>query len=172
MFADNVRGISIDEALDAGGGFRSIIGLTKHVAGWSAVYHSCAFDEEPSDWERIDWPRGLRDGIEPTEEYVQEVLAWFERSYEGWLASVEEPADLDQPRSLHWLSTEPLRDIVAMVAGHWQYHAGEINAILAIRRAEAWEYGEEVEENHISTAGHGVRPVWMTDDQAARFEGR
>jgi hypothetical protein len=57
-----------------------------------------------------------------------------------------------------------------MVAGHLEYHAGEINAILAIVRGEAWEYGEEVEENHISTAGHGVRPAWMTDEEAAAFE--
>jgi hypothetical protein len=57
-----------------------------------------------------------------------------------------------------------------MVASHWTYHAGEINAILAIRRGEAWEYGEEVEENYISTVGHGVRPGWMTDEEAARFE--
>jgi hypothetical protein len=57
-----------------------------------------------------------------------------------------------------------------MVTSHWAYHAGEINAILAIRRGQAWEFGEEVEENHISTAGHGVRPSWMSDEEAARFE--
>ena len=31
-FLDNVTGISLEEALDAGGGFRSILGLTKHTA--------------------------------------------------------------------------------------------------------------------------------------------
>jgi hypothetical protein len=48
-----------------------------------------------------------------------------------------------------------------MAAGHITYHAGEINEILAIRRGEANEIGEEVEENHIDTEGHRVRPVWM-----------
>ena len=57
-----------------------------------------------------------------------------------------------------------------MVAAHWLYHSGEINAILAIQRREAWEYGEEVEENHISTRGHGVRPDWMTEEEADAFE--
>ena len=57
-----------------------------------------------------------------------------------------------------------------MVAAHWTYHAGEINAILAAKRGEAWEYGEEVEENHISTAGHGVRPPWWSDERAAAHE--
>jgi hypothetical protein len=57
-----------------------------------------------------------------------------------------------------------------MVAAHWAYHAGEINAILAIRRGQAWECGEEVEENHIATVGHRVRPTWMTDEQAAASE--
>jgi hypothetical protein len=57
-----------------------------------------------------------------------------------------------------------------MVANHWTYHAGELNEVLAIRRGEAWEYGEEVEENHISTAGHRMRPNWMSDEQAAHYE--
>jgi len=171
-FVDNVRGVSLEEAQDAAGGYRSILGLMKHVAGWSAVYHSYAFDEEPRHWDQTDWPRGLRDRIEPSEAYVHEVLAWFERSYERWLASTGEPADLDVERPLRWGETAPLGRIVAMVAGHWSYHAGEINEILAIRRAEAWELGEEVEENHISTVGHRVRRPWITDEQAATYEGR
>jgi hypothetical protein len=32
-FVENVRNVSMDEALDAAGGFRSILGLMKHVAG-------------------------------------------------------------------------------------------------------------------------------------------
>jgi hypothetical protein len=169
---DNVRAISLEEALDTAGGFRSILGLIKHVAGWTAVYHSYAFDPEPRSWDHTDWPRGLRDRIEPTEEYLREILGWFERSYQRWLVSTEEPANLDLERSVHWGKTAPLREIVAMVAGHWQYHAGEINAILAIRRREAWEYGEEVEENHISTAGHSVRRRWISDEMAERHERR
>jgi hypothetical protein len=171
-FVDNVHGISLEEALDAAGGYRSILGLMKHVAGWSAVYYSYAFDPEPRYWDETDWPRGLRDRIEWTEEYFGEILAWFDRSYERWLASVAEPADLDVERPIPWGEKAPLRDIVAMVAGHWQYHAGEINEILAIRRGEAWEYGEAVEENHISTAGHSVRRPWMTDEHVERNERR
>jgi hypothetical protein len=171
-FVDEVSGLSIEEALDAGGGFRSILGLMKHVAGWSAVYRSYAFDEVPRHWDAIDWPLGLRDRIEPTDAYLHEIIAWFERSYEGWRSAVAESVDLDRPSPVHWGGLAPLRDIVAMVAGHWAYHAGEINMILAIRRGEAWEFGEEVEENHIATAGHGVRPAWMSDEEAARYEAR
>lgn len=171
-FVDNVGELSIEDALEAGGGFRSVLGLMKHVAGWSAVYRSYAFDDEPRHWEETDWPRGLRDRIEPTEAYLQEVLGWFERTYEGWLSSVAGTIDLDQPKPLHGGGTAPLRDIIAMVTGHWEYHAGEINMILAIRRGEAWEFSEEVEENHIPTSGHGVRPAWMTDEEAAPYERR
>ena len=171
-FIDNIRDVSLNEALDAAGGYRSILGLTKHVAGWSAVYHSYAFDEEPRHWDETNWPRGMRDAIEPGEAYFQEVLAWFERSYGRWLASTAEPADLAAPRPLHWGKAAALREIVAMVAGHWSYHAGEINEILAIRRGEAWEDGEEVEENHISTVGHRVRRPWITDEQAEELERR
>ena len=91
-----------------------------------------------------------------------EILAWFERSYERWVASLD-VADLDAPTELHWDARAPLRDVVVIVASHWTYHAGEINALLAIRRGEAWEETEEVEENHISTVGHRVHPAWMTD---------
>jgi hypothetical protein len=62
------------------------------------------------------------------------------------------------------------RDIIAYVAAHWAYHAGEINLILAVRRSEAWEYGEHVEENHISTIGHNVRRPWITDEYVDQVE--
>jgi len=159
-FVDNVRGLSIEEALDAGGGFRSILGLMKHTVGWSVVYHSYAFDEEPRSWDGTEWPRGLRDEIEPTEAYLQEILEWSERGHERWLASTEATIDLDAERPLHWGLAAPLREILAMMAGHECYHAGEINMILAIRGGEAWEFGEEVEENHICTEGHGVEPPY------------
>ena len=169
-FLDNTRAITLDEALFSAGGYRSILGIAKHVAGWSEVYRSYAFETEPRHWDQTAWPLGLRDRIEPTKEYLDQVLDWFELTYERWLASLQDAGDLDVQRPVHWGSTAPLADIVVMVAAHWVYHAGEINAILAIRRGEAWEYGEEVEENLISTLGHGVRPDWMTDEEAASFE--
>ena len=33
MLVANIHGVSIDEALEAAGGFRSILGILKHVAG-------------------------------------------------------------------------------------------------------------------------------------------
>jgi len=160
VFDDNVRKLTLEEFLDAEGGYRSILGLTKHTVGWTHVYHSYAFEEPPRTWEEIDWPRGLRDTIDPSDDYVREMLAWFEASRDAWLGVVDEPVDLGSERRLHWGDTAALRDVVAMAAGHLTYHAGEINEILAIRRAEAFEVGEEVEENHIATEGHRVRPVW------------
>jgi uncharacterized damage-inducible protein DinB len=168
-FLDEVRELSIEEALDAAGGYRSILGVMKHVAGWSEVYRSFAFDDEPRHWDDTDWPRGLRDRIEPGAGYLAEILAWFEGTADRWLASVDD-ADLAAERPVHWGGTLPLGELVSTVASHWTYHAGEINEILAIRRGEAWEYGEEVEENHIDTRGHGVQPGWMSDEEAARFE--
>ena len=169
-FVENMRGVSLVEALDAAGGYRSILGIAKHVAGWSEVYRSYAFDPAPRHWAETDWPRGLRDRSSPRGTTSERCSAWFEQTYERWLASLEDAEDLEVRRPVHWGDSAPLVDIVVMVAAHWLYHTGEINAILAIRRAEAWEYGEEVEENHISTIGHGVRPAWMDDGEAARFE--
>ena len=97
---------------------------------------------------------------------------WFESSFDQWRSSLLAVADedFDAPHALHWGASAPLFDIVVLVANHWTYHAGEINEILSIVRGEAWEYGEEVEENHISTAGHRVRPGWMNEAQAKAYE--
>jgi hypothetical protein len=171
-FTDNVRELTLEEALDAGNGHRSIVGLMKHVAGWAEVYRSYAFDAEPRHWRGIVWPRGLVDRIDPDIAYVHEIVAWFERTAERWTTSLREVDDLAAPRPMHWGDPLPLFEIVANQSTHWAYHAGEINAILAAHRGEAWEYGEEVEENHISTLGHSVRRPWMDDEHVARLEAR
>jgi uncharacterized damage-inducible protein DinB len=161
---DNLAALTLDEALFAPtGGYRSVLGTLKHMAGWSHVYNSFAFDPAPTGWTAIDWPRGLREKMEPSRSYLDEVIAWFGRSHELWmrfLARLDEE-HLDLPHRLHWGQTAPLYDIVVLVASHHLYHAGEINQLLAISRGEAWEEGEEVEENHIDTMGHRVRPPWQ-----------
>ena len=160
----NLTGLTLDEALfTPAGGYRSVLGILKHTAAWSHVYHSFAFDPAPRGWIDIDWPRGLRDTVDTSPEYLDEVIAWFSLSHVLWMRSLERVADedLDRARPLHWGQTAPLYDIVVIVAGHHVYHAGEINQLLSIHRGEAWEEGEEVEENHIATLGHRVRPPWL-----------
>jgi hypothetical protein len=168
----SLNAVTLDEALQAGGGYRSVLGILKHTAGWSWVYRSYAFDAEPRHWAQTSWPRGLRDTIEPSQSYFDEVAAWMNASCDAWRESVARLADetFDEPRRMHWDGTMPLFDIITMNASHWVYHAGEINAVVAIIRGHAWEYSEEVEENHISTAGHRLRPNWMSDDQASKYE--
>jgi hypothetical protein len=129
-----------------------------------------AFDAVPRSWKEIDWPRGLRERLEPSVDYLQELLAWFDTVSNDWLAALRDDIDLDESRPVHWGETWPIRDIIAYVAAHWAYHAGEINLILAVRRSEAWEYGEHVEENHISTIGHSVRRPWITDEYVDQVE--
>ena len=86
--------------------------------------------------------------------------------------SLRDEPDPSELRDVHWGDRIALADIVVAVSQHWTYHAGEINAIRAIQLGEAWEYTEEVEENHIATAGHRVRPEWMSDEEASRVEER
>jgi hypothetical protein len=168
----NLRHLTLEEALYAAGGYRSVLGILKHTAGWSHVYHSYAFDAAPRHLRAIDWPRGLRDTIDASQAYLDEIVAWFEDSAAKWRASLEGLADeaFDEARPCHWGATAPLWEIVSMVATHWAYHTGELNEVLSILRGEAWEYTEEMEENHISTAGHRLRPAWMSDEQAKGYE--
>jgi hypothetical protein len=173
VIVDSLRTVTPDEALRTAGGYRSILGILKHTAAWAHIYHSYAFDAQPRHWRQIDWPRGLPpDVVDDSPGYFEDVKGWLERWAEQWTASLGAVADegLDEPQPAHWGGAAALFDIVAMVASHWAYHAGEMNAILAIEHGEAWEYTEEVEENHISTAGHRVRPGWMSDEQVRRFE--
>ena len=168
----NIRSIKPEEALQAAGGYRSILGILKHTAGWSHVYRSYAFDAEPKHYAQTAWPRGLRDTVETTKEYYDEIVAWLDRSFDEWKSSLTGVADddFDRPHLVHWGATMPLWDIVALISNHFAYHTGEINAVLSIIRAEAWEYTEEVEENHISTTGHRLRPGWMSEQQVAAYE--
>jgi hypothetical protein len=161
--AANVDRITLQEALFVPpGGYRSVLGTLKHAAGWSHVYRSYAFDADPKHWHQIDWPHGLRDTVIKSEEFVQDVIAWFERAHRQWMEALSALTDeeLDELRPVHWGERRPLYDIVVMIAGHHYYHAGELNQLLSICRAEAWEEGEEVEENNVSTLGHRVVPPW------------
>ena len=161
--ADNLKGVALAEALfTPPGGFRSIIGTAKHAAGWSHVYRSYAFDDSPMTWYDLPWPHGLRDTIIMSQDYLHELLRWLKQSHDLWLEALARIQDdeLDHLRPVHWGETKPLFEIVAMTARHHVYHAGEINQLLSIYRQEAWEEGEEVEENHLSTRGHRVVPPW------------
>jgi hypothetical protein len=158
--------ITLEEALFVPqGGYRSMLGTLKHAAGWSHVYRSYAFDEHPRHWKDIDWPFSLRDTVIKSEEYLAAVIAWFEEAHQRWLADLEALQDneLEELRKVHWGEQAPLFDIVAMIGRHHVYHAGELNQVLSICRGEAWEEGEEVEENNISTLGHRVRPPWLEE---------
>ena len=172
MLTENIKALTLEEALAAAGGYRSVLGILKHTASWSHVYRSYAFEAEPTHLNTLEWPRGLRDTIEVSQEYLDETVAWLEDAFALWEASVGDAKEeeFDELRSLHWGEQMPLFDIVALNAAHWTYHAGELNEILAILRGEAWTYTEEVEENHISTAGHRIRAGWMTDEHAKGYE--
>ncbi len=171
MMVENVENVSVEEALFVPeGGYRSILGTLKHAAGWSHVYRSYAFDVRPRHWIEIDWPHGLRDTVIASEEYLSDVIEWFQESHRRWVYDLEAVSDvqLEELRPLHWGEETPLFDIVAMIARHHVYHAGELNQVLSIARGEAWEEGEEVEENNISTAGHRVKPPRHEDSGAQR----
>lgn len=157
----NVDNITLEEALFVpSGGYRSIIGTLKHIAGWSHVYRSYAFEARPQHWKEVAWPYGLRDTIVANESYLSSLITWFKEAHKLWLNNLQKISDeqLDKFRPLHWGEEAPLWEIVSMIARHHVYHAGEINQVLSMIRGEAWEEGEEVEENNISTVGHRIKP--------------
>lgn len=161
--SDNLKGLTLEEALFVPpGGFRSIPGTIKHTAGWSHVYRSYAFDASPVSWFTLPWPHGLRDTVIKSETYLADLIHWLDLSRQLWQRDLLHTQDdeLDQLKPVHWGDTMPLVDIVRGVAIHSVYHAGEINQLLSIYRQEAWEEGEEVEENLIPSVGHRVVPPW------------
>ncbi len=156
--------VTLDEALFVPpGGYRSVLGTLKHAAGWSHVYRSYAFDENPKHWKDIEWPYDLRDTVNKSEAYFSAVIEWFRQAHQQWIENLRslEEEQVEEIRPLHWGGRLPLFDIVALIARHHVYHAGELNQILSIFRREAWEEGEEVEENNIDTTGHRVKPPWL-----------
>lgn len=171
MLQANVASLTLDEALFAAGGLRSILGVLKHVGAWAHVYRSYAFDADPKHWAETSWPRGLRDEVVADRDYLDEVIAWIDEALAAWDRDLQSASDED-PRRVHWGETMPLFAIACIQANHLAYHAGELNMLLSIARREAWELGEEVEENHISTFGHAVRGPWMNDAQFAWYQER
>jgi uncharacterized damage-inducible protein DinB len=163
---DNLRNLTLEEALFVpAGGYRSILGTLKHIAGWSHVYRSFAFDQAPQHWDDLDWPHGLRDTILKSEAYLRDVIQWIAESQAQWQTCLGqlEAGQIEELRPAHWGEKLPLFEILVLIAMHHEYHAGEINQLLSIYRGEAWEEGEEVEENHVSTVGHRVIPPWKRE---------
>ena len=166
VMAGHLDNLALEEALFVPqGGYRSVLGTLKHAAGWSHVYCSYAFDPVPRHWNELDWPHGLRDTVLKSQSSVNDVITWFELSHRQWMDSLSSVTNdqLDELRPLHWGEKAPLYDIVVITAGHRLYHAGELNQVLSICRGEAWEEGEEVEENNVSTIGHRVVPPWRQE---------
>jgi hypothetical protein len=159
----NAEHLGLDEALFVPrGGYRSVLGTLKHAAAWSHVYHSFAFDAHPRKWSQLDWPHGVRDGVVKSQAYVDDVIAWMDAAHHNWQASLRGVTEgqLAELHALHWGESAPLFDIITRIAGHHLYHAGEINQLRSIYKGEAWEDGEEVEENNVPSAGHRVIPPW------------
>ena len=93
---ENLRGVSLDEALDPAGGYRSILGIAKHAAAWSAVYYSYVFESTPRHWDATDGSKGCATASRRAAS-LGEVLAWFDGTYERWLASLAGVDDLVRP---------------------------------------------------------------------------
>jgi hypothetical protein len=163
---DNLVNLTLEEALSIPHrGYRSILGTLKHIAAWAHVYRSYAFDPQPVHWKGVNWPRGLRETVVKSKDYLDEVIGWLTLSRQMWKDSLSavEPAAVFELRPVHWGEVFPLYEIVLKISNHTTYHAGEINQLLSIAREEAWEIGEEVEENLVSTIGHRVIPPWRRD---------
>jgi uncharacterized damage-inducible protein DinB len=104
----------------------------------------------------------LRATIVKSKGYLDDLIQWLDTSHQLWrhdLLHIQE-ADLYRERPVHWGETMALAKIVRLIANHHVYHAGEINQLLSVFRHEAWEEGEEVEENLTPSDGHRVIPPW------------
>jgi hypothetical protein len=118
------------------GGERTIASIVLHVGVCLVMYDEYAFGLGQMKWEDPDlvpWPR--------EEAPMADAIAWMTAAHRRFVDHVAELGDddLGTPRPANWGELVPTRDLIAAIATHASYHAGEINHIRSLLRGDdAW----------------------------------
>lgn len=99
-----------------------------HLAGWTDVYRSHAFDDERLDLSLFDVP-GTRDGL----------VAWLCAAQDRLRAAVDalDEAQLEELRPAYFGPPRPLHHLVSTMVVEHTHHGAEIGALRDLRRGHA-----------------------------------
>jgi uncharacterized damage-inducible protein DinB len=139
----NLATVSDDawSALPAGAS-RSIASIALHVASCKVMYVDYAFGAGTLQWGTPEVEPWTEDAI-PREE----LMPWLEAAHDRLVEAVTALADddeLERMRMTNWGEEEPTRWIVAAMATHDAYHAGEINHVRSLLEGDdRWRYVQQ-----------------------------
>ena len=120
-------------------GERSIASIVLHVGGCLVMYDEYAFGPGRKRWDDPDLFPWLNDDAPMTD-----AIAWMiaaHRRFVDHVAALDDD-ELGEPRLANWGELVPTRGLIAAIATHAAYHAGEINHVRSLlRRDDGWMWG-------------------------------
>ena len=100
-----------------------------HLAAWTDIYRTFAFDESQPDLNDADVPGDLGSGI-----------AWLFRAQDDFIASVAALSNesVFEPRPAHWGESVPVVRLVTTMLTEHVHHVAEIGVLRDLRRGHAF----------------------------------
>ena len=121
------------------GGERTIASVVLHVGVCLVMYDEYAFGPAKRQWDDPDLVPWTAE-----EAPMAEAIAWTTEAHRAFVDHVAalRDEDLDQPRPANWGERVPTRWLIASMATHSAYHAGEINHIRSLLSGDdTWMWG-------------------------------
>jgi hypothetical protein len=121
------------------GGQRSIASIALHVGVCLVMYDEYAFGPGRRQWDDADLIPWSRD-----EAPMAEAIDWMTAAHRRFVEHVAalDDAALAERRPANWGEMVPTRWLIAAMATHSAYHAGEINHVRSVLQADdGWMWG-------------------------------
>jgi uncharacterized damage-inducible protein DinB len=133
----NVKDVGPDEwRWVAPGGVRPIGEMVSHVAGCKNMYQDHAFGPGTLTWADPRAAQNLSDSTSAGIEALRGRLLDAQRRLRASVDALGDDAELFRPRKTNWGALKETRWIIKALIEHDVYHAGEINHLRSLRRAD------------------------------------
>jgi uncharacterized damage-inducible protein DinB len=133
----NVKDVGPDEwRWVAPGGVRPIGEMVSHVAGCKNMYQDHAFGPGTLTWADPRAAQNLSDSTSAGIEALRGRLLDAQRRLRASVDALGDDAELFRPRKTNWGALKETRWIIKALIEHDLYHAGEINHLRSLRRAD------------------------------------
>lgn len=133
----NVKDLGSDEwRWVAPGGVRPIGEMVSHVAGCKNMYQDHAFGPGRLTWADPRAAQNLPDSTSAGIAALRERLLDAQRRLRGSVDALGDDVELLRARKTNWGELKETRWIIKALIEHDLYHAGEINHLRSLRRAD------------------------------------